>query len=454
MNGSESPAAGAPHVLVVAYHYPPAGGVPVRRVLRVLRHLPASGFRCSVLTADHPFDPYHPEDPDGLEGLPPVAHCLRTPARSGIERALSRIWAWRTRAAVGAPSSEAAGAAAPGTGLAGLRRWLQDVWLFPDTKRFWIPGAVREALALHARDPIDVIWATGYPWSSFELAARIASEIARPYALDYRDGWTSNPRRAWDTARQRAREERLAAGAAFVTAATDWIRDELRGRVPGTRIETMTNGYDPSEIPPDTPPAQGTAHCSFTYTGTFNDAWPPTPTDQSPWWLLRAVARLAPAVRADLRIRLIGRMPDAVRRHVVAEGLDDSVEIAGPVSHRAALGAQRAADHLLLIVSDAPGSAGILTGKLVEYAGARRPVLALVPEGEARQAIERAHLGTAIAPRDEAAIADFLEGAVRDWRRSGRPPDTADAPAFLASTQVEGLAALLREASVDGRDGR
>ncbi len=443
-----------PHLLIVAYHYPPAGGVPVRRVLRVLRHLPRAGFRCSVLTADRPFDAYHPEDPDGVERLPPVEHCLRPPARAAIERVLSR--AWRARGAAPAPvAPPAAGSTGEQTALLSrLRRFVQDYWLFPDPKRFWIRGAVNEAVALDRRDPIHAVWATGYPWSSFEVAARVGRALKVPVGLDYRDGWTSNPRRAWDTARQRRAEEALVGGAAFVTAATDWIAAELRQRVPDTPIVTMTNGYDPAEFPSEDRVTPDLDRCTFTYTGTFNDTWPPSAMDQSPYWLLAALERVPPEIRADLRVRLIGRVPEAVRTHVTQRKLAETVEIVGPVSHEAALVAQCAADYLLLIVADAPGSAGILTGKLVEYAGARRPIVGLVPEGEARRVIEREGLGAAIPPRDEAAIATALEQAVVEWRTSGRPGPAPEVGTLRADVQIQTLASKLRTALADSKSGR
>ena len=454
MTVSQAPGAGrppsggsTPHVLVIAYHFPPAGGVPVRRVLRVLRHLPVQGLRCSVLTADRPYDPYHGQDPAGVDSLPATAHIVRAAAHSGAERGLAALWhlsgalrrRWQPRSGAGPTTADM-----PVQG-AGPRRWLQDRVLFPDPKRAWAKAAVPAFETLHRADPVDAVWATGYPWSSFWLARELGRSFGIPYALDYRDGWTANPRGVWDTPRQLALERELVEGAGFVTAATDWLRDDVNERfAPRMPAETMTNGYDAAEYPRLDRTLLDPERCIVTYTGTFNDAWPPSPADQSPWWLLQAIGRLDTGTRAALRVRLVGRVPVAVRDAVAQRGLGDVVDVVGPVSHGRALAHQVAADHLLLIVSDGPRSGAILTGKLVEYAGARRPVLALVPEGEARRVVEKFALGRVVGPREVDAIASVLARTVSDWRAVGRPPDAPVVAELSASVQVARLAAALQ----------
>ncbi len=439
------------HALVVAYHLPPAGGVPVRRPLRVLRQLPKLGWRCSVLTAERPFDAYHPVDPSGMEAIPPVEHELRIPAHAAAERILAAVWRRASRW-----SADAAAAVSETDEVAGgrLRRWVQDRWLFPDPKRFWARAALAPARELAASDPIDLVWATGFPWSSFRLARDLAGAIGCPYALDYRDAWTANPRRVWDSERQRSLERELYEGAALVTAATDWIRDDLRGRFgAGTRVETMTNGFDATESPEPDPALLDAERCVLTYTGTFNDAWPPAPGDQSPWWLLQALEDLPEIVRRKLRVRLVGRIPGAVSRAVSA-GLSDVVEVVPFVPHPRALQYQLAADHLLLIVSDAPGSAGILTGKLVEYAGARRPVIALAPDGEASRIIRTHRLGVTVPPRDTKAIGTEIVGIVERWVRDGRPDPVPEATDLRAEVQTRALAGWLEQTLEAPRTGR
>ena len=434
------------HLLVVAYHFPPAGGVPVRRVLRLLRHLPEHGWRCSVLTAQRPYDPFHPEDPGELTQLPPVECVLRPPARAGPERTAAA--GYRLLAGLARRLGRGRLGRGSATASGGLRRRLNDGWFFPDPKRWWVSGAVREGRALFSRDPFDGVLATGYPWSAFLVARGIRAATGCPMALDYRDDWTGNPRRLWSTPRHLALERSLLRSSQLVTAATDGIRQALRARAgTGVPVETVTSGWDPAELPEPDPRLAGAPRLVLTYTGSFNDALPPSGADQSPYSLLQAVTRLGAPLRGSLRVRLVGRIPASYRRWIREQGLSELVEVEGPVTHRRALQHQLAADWLWLYVGDAPGTAGILTGKLVEYAGARRPVLALAPEeSEAARAVGRHGLGRVVPPGDVAAIAAALERCIEEYLRSGRPPDLPPSEPLSASRQVERWAALLHEA--------
>jgi glycosyltransferase involved in cell wall biosynthesis len=444
------------HALVVSYHFPPAGGVPVRRVLRILRHLPTQGWRCSVLTADRPFDPFHGDDPAGLAALPPVERVLRAPARSGLERVLARgfeLWSGATRLLRRpAPLGESDGPAG-GT----LRRLLHETLTFPDAKRGWVPGAVALGRAAAREDPFDLVLATGFPWSSFMVADRLRQELGRPMVLDFRDAWTQNPRGLWTGPRNTRLEAELVSRAAAVVAATDWIRDHLRSlypRIPPERFVTVTNGYDPAEQPPPDPALRDRQHLVLAYTGTFNDALPPSRFDHTPYYLIEAIRRLPAEARAALRVRLVGRVGPAYRAHVRALGLDESIELVPPVAHARALQYQMEADVLVLVVCDAPGSAAVLTAKLVEYVAARKPILALAPDCEASRTVQAHELGWVEPPTDVQRIAKRLESLIDDWRGGALRRERPDVPSLAAPVQVERLAKVLTWALSPAADGR
>lgn len=441
------------HLLVVAYSFPPAGGVLVRRMLRFSRHLPKHGWRVTVVSADRPYDPFHPDDRTGLDAIAPGTRVVRAPARSGLERALVR--AFRAlqglragRAARSSTAASAGPAAATGAGPEGgrARRLLNETLTHPDPKRPWVRGAVAAALRVARADPFDLVLATGYPWSDFLVGERVCDALDVPLVLDFRDAFSLNPRELWSGPRCRGLEARLVARAAAITLATDWIRDAMRSRhasVSPERFVTITNGYDESERPPADPALREPGRLVLAYTGSFNDALPPSRFDHSPWHLLEAVRRLDARDRAALRVRLVGRVGPNHRRYVEQAGLADVVEVVGPVPHARSLQHQVAADVLLLVVGDAPSAGAILTGKLVEYAGARRPVLALAPDCEASRVVRRHGLGWVEAPEDVARIAERVAALLADWRAGRLPAQTPPVPELDAAVQVARLAALL-----------
>jgi glycosyltransferase involved in cell wall biosynthesis len=401
-----------------------------------------------VLTAERPWDPHHPLDPAGLAEIPAETRVLRAPAHSGLERTLAAgLRAWqrrpRRRAQRIGPAASAAVGGAP-------RRWLHETLAFPDPKHPWIGGAVRRAEAALRRDPPDAIFATGYPWSCFVAADRLGARLGAPVVLDYRDAWTLSPRELWTGPRNRALEARLVARAAAVTTVTDWISAAMRERFGRGEddVVTLPNGFDPAEYPEPDPALRCEGRLEVVHTGTFNDALPPSRFDRTPFHLIRAATKLAPDVRRRVRIRLVGPLGPNYRRLIAEEGVGDVVQWEGPVPHRRALQHQVSADVLLLVIYDCPGAAGDMTGKLVEYAGAGRPVLALAPEGEAARFVREHGLGQVVAPTDEAAIAARLAQLVRECDAGGGLAATSPGAASLsAAAQARRLAALLERIS-------
>lgn len=431
------------HVLIVSYYFPPMGGVPVRRVLRFLEHLPSFGWRCSVLTADRPYDPFHPTSEQGLEHLPPVERVLRAPAHAAFERLV--VLGYRSLASLLRRARPSGASSSRGDVEGGdFRRLLYDTVFFPDPKCRWAAGALREFTELARSDPPNLVLATGYPWSAFLLGDRVARRIGAPVLLDFRDAWTTNPRPLWSGSRHVALEKKLVTRSAAVVTATEGIRDALHERHPELEGACpILNGFDAPAVTPPHESLEDPEHFLLVYTGTFNDALPPSSYDVSPYFLLQAVRRLPAEARRALRIRLVGRVPESYRRWIAERGLLDVVEIRGSLPHSEALRHQRAADALLLVIYDAPGASGVLTGKLVEYAGSGRPVLALAPEGEAAGWIRSRRLGWVEPPRDTRLIAKRLESLVRDWRAGSYVRNHPPVEELSAATQIRRLAGIM-----------
>jgi glycosyltransferase involved in cell wall biosynthesis len=430
-----------PHVLVVSYYFPPIGGTTVRRVLRFLRYLPRLGWRCTVVCADRPHHPFHPDDPEALSALPPVEAVLRAPARPWLEKLMGHGQALLQAARPGSDGDDSDGRVGRR-----LRRLLHETVAFPDPKWLWIRGAVQAALARAREAPYDVVFATGYPWSAFVAAERVARKLGVPFVLDFRDAWTLDPREIWDAPRNRRLERDLISQAANVTAATDWIRDRMRERCPevaAERITTLTNGYDPEESPGAAPELAVPDRFVLTYTGTFNDTLPPSSFDQTPYYLIEAVSRLEARERALLRIRLVGNLGPLYRAHIRRLGLAEVIEVIDPVSHTRSLQYQLASDVLLVVVYDCAQAPAVLTGKILEYVGARKPILALAPEGEASKLVWSHSLGWVEPPRDVERIRNRLAQLIESWQSGSLPVRLAGVPEFSAELLTGRLARIL-----------
>jgi len=326
----------------------------------------------------------------------------------------------------------------------------------------WLNPAARACAALK-REDVDLILATGPPFLSFRLAAQIAMRLNRPYVLDYRDLWTDNP-----FARRLARpsamsEERLLiAGAAAVTVVSNRVADSLQENYSvGDKVCVVTNGYDPEDLSGVQPRSFG--HFAIVYTGQF---YPPKHVIDP---LLAALVRLKtmPSVKRDWKFHYFGPHGALVREAIENKDLASDVVVHGNVPRRDALAALAGADLSIVITSVRESGSfadlGVVTGKVFEAIGLKKPVLAIAPRGsDLEKILTTSGLGQRFSGAEVELMARFIADLVNGRRVVPREPenyswteigDNVDAvlrgivaarPAFRAKTRLPSAEGLPR----------
>ena len=98
----------------------------------------------------------------------------------------------------------------------------------------------------------------------------------------------------------------------------------------------------------------------------------------------------------------------------------------------------RSADLLFLPMQDVPGRAGLVPGKTYEYLAAGRPILAAVPEGDARDLLSEAGAHV-VEPTDEAGMA----AVIRDELEHPSAPPSAPLERYEYAAVTRRLAEIL-----------
>jgi len=438
-------------VLMVSYYFPPSGGPGVQRVLKFVHYLPARGFLPVVLTV--PENAAFPVRDESLAAeIPPEAAIVRSPIREfyGLyARAAGRRRGKKGETAAAPPPNLVTTAATGNGALGRVLTWLRGAVFVPDGRMGWLPGGTRAGVRAVRDHGIEVVYASGPPFTAHWIARRVAERTGLPLVLDYRDPWTRAPFYPRRPPLARAIDERLERSclrrARAVIPVNEAIRSDLLARHsdldPG-RFHVITNGWDPADFAGLT--ADPGATWTVTHTGTLPGGLPAA--------FPRALASLLrddPALAEKLRVRFIGHTPPDVAARLTEPPLDRIVRIEPYRPHRASIEALLESRLLLLAIEDGPAARGILTGKLFEYIGSGVPILALVPEGEASALIERTGCGRALRGSDEAGIRAALWEAVaafRQVRRPFGPPQPGSAEAYARPALTDTLAGILRQA--------
>lgn len=403
-------------VLVVAYYFPPLGGSGVQRVAKLVKYLPEHGWQPTVLTARPgayvAFDASLAEEV-AAAGVEVVATRTLDPTRAGQGR---------TVAATGAQ-----------------RRWLTaltDGLFVPDNKLGWAPFALREGARQLRRRSFDAVYATAPPYTGLLVAARLARRFRLPLFVDLRDDWLGNPRHRYPTAwhrRLHARlERRVLRQATGMSVISEAMRAAVVARHPelAERVRVLPQGFDPADFDPGVdPPRDGVFR--LLYSGMFYDAQRPDTFLVGLRWFLER----HPEARVEALFA--GLVPAGFEALVNRLALTSVVRYLGYLSHAEVTRRQQQADVLWMTVGLRPGAEGISTGKLFEYMGTRKPVLGLVPEGTAAEALRAYGAGILVPPDAPEAVGEALESLFGAWQAGALP---APSEAYVQRHDRERLA--------------
>jgi glycosyltransferase involved in cell wall biosynthesis len=391
--------------LLIAYYFPPIGGGGVQRSLKFARYLPEFGYDVTVITGPGTtVDRWSPAD-DTLQAE--IGHAdIRRVSESEPDQT-----SWQIR----------------------REKWLG---LHSHWSRWWIDGVVDAGRGL--TDGIDVVIASVPPYQTAEAAMALSHELGCPWVADLRDHWAvdelmiyaSGLHRRWDLRRMR---KMLGTAAAVLAVSPEGAR-RIRGQVKeltGRPVVSIPNGFDPHDFDDATPERLDgvfrIVHAGSLYTDIgLRQRWKlrrllggsTKGVDILPHSLinlLQAIEQLVqrdPSLRSRIELLLVGVVADTDRK--LAEQ-SQVVRMTGYVPHREAIDLMRSADLLFLPMYNlSPGlRAATVPGKAYEYLATQRPILAALPEGDARDMLVQAGNAYICAPDDVDAMAAAIEGQLK-----------------------------------------
>ncbi|UFS69141.1 glycosyltransferase [Geomonas sp. RF6] len=414
-------------LLFVTFYYPPAGGVALpgsQRAVKFVRYLEKqSVWVLTVETSCYP--PFVSRD---FDREVPVKGEKIAFARSydlfqvllALRRALRRALG-RGRGKVEAQGMAAAGGSEalprhPRSLAQKVKDFVYDLCHYPDGASGWILPALRAGRSIVRKEKIDLVLASGMPWSALVVAWLLHKVTGVSFAVDFRDPWIGNPfhesKGVLLDALGRYLERRIVHDAALVSANTEPLRDEFLARYPEqprSKFVVLSNGYDPEDfrtLQPDAETAAESgpdrlvlAHAGFLYGRR----------DPSP--LLEALERLIASDRCQpgeflfLQIGTVQLDYDFHERYrsLMERGVMRDL---GPFPFAECLRELQRSDVLVLIQ---PNTRTQVPSKLYDYLCLNRPILTITPhDGALGRMVTQHRFGDLFDQTDVAGIADRL----------------------------------------------
>lgn len=250
--------------LFISYFYPPAGGSGLpgsQRTVKFIRYLRAVE-KSYVLTLEPQGYPqgmllnFTPSLPIRNEVI------VRTPVKDQFARVMQLRTVLQRRASQEAenlpdtssevtPEVEAEGKFTRSP-LQRFKDFVYHSYYFPDQIAApWLRPAVKAGVRLVRANNINIIFATGMPWTALVVGRMVAAKTGVPFIADFRDPWLGNPfleSKGWLLdQRERLCEQKVVEQAALVTANTVPLQEEFIRRYPqvgAEKIISLPNGYD------------------------------------------------------------------------------------------------------------------------------------------------------------------------------------------------------------------
>ena len=275
---------------------------------------------------------------------------------------------------------------------------------------WWIKGATE--LGTRVGAGVDLVLASGNPYYTADAGAEVARRLGVPWIVDLEDPWAFDEMRVHPTALHHRAELRwmrrsLRTVSAVITCAEE-AAVRIRRGMPELADRPIVNvpiGFDREDFPPAGAVERDDGAFRIVHTGTMHTdlglrhratarrrrLLGGTSVDvdiltRSPVFLLAAVEALIarePALADRIEVHLAGALTEADREVV---GRHRFVRTPGLLDHSETVALMRSADLLFLPMHELPPGrrAGLVPYKTYEYLAAERPILAAVPDGDAR----------------------------------------------------------------------
>jgi glycosyltransferase involved in cell wall biosynthesis len=285
------------------------------------------------------------------------------------------------------------------------------------------------------------------PYESAQGAMRLAQQLRKPLVADLGDPWALDEMMVFVTSAHRRLE--LARMRAYFRAASAVVLSTREAAARALQqfpelhakpVEVIPNGFDAADFAGPPPQRDDDAfrivHTGYLHTefgllqrraGRARRALGGTVPGldiltRSHVYLLEAVDRVLagdPSLAAKLEVHLAGVLTPA---DIEVASRSSAVRTYGYVPHSETVGLVRSADLLFLPMQNLPPGvrATIVPGKTYEYLASERPILAAVPDGDARDILAEAGSALLCRPDDVTAMAEAIARQLAA-RRAGRP---------------------------------
>ena len=390
-------------VLILAYYFPPLGMGGTQRVAKFVKYLPKFGWHPTVVTVKNVA--YYAYD-YSLLGDVRSAHVVRT-GSADPQRVLAKI------KKAGVHQTQNQHSFDPSSKLTRLLNILNKVlsiFLIPDSKVLWLPFAISAATNLLKTQKFNAVITTSPPHSIHFAGMYLQRRFKIPWIADFRDGWVGgefqNEILFFQQRINQWLQSKVLERADHIVAVSEGLALFLKKNLHGNdrKFTTITNGFDSEDFIRAPKREAQDNKFTFCHCGAVTAISDPDPFFSG----LKKALLNRPNLRNKVRVEFVGHvLLEKFAKTIRELGLSDIISLTGYKSHDQALSHMKSADVLLLTLSEKI-SPGFIPGKLFEYLGAQKPILAIIPPGDSSSILMQSGIAFIVYPSNSKKIGKVI----------------------------------------------
>ncbi|MFC2130936.1 glycosyltransferase [Bacteroidota bacterium] len=400
------------NLLIIAYYFPPSGGPGVQRVLKHVQYLPEFGWNPIVLTVSN--GQFPARDESLLEKIPgniPVyrSHIYEpydlyrklTGKKQGTAIDVNVIKKDDQKISFKEKIAE----------------FIRATFFIPDARAGWRLSAGKAINQIRKEHKIDAIYSSSPPYTCSLIARNFKRRSGLPWIAGFRDPWRgfiSTPKR-WFIPEliDIMMEKSVFTEADAVECAWEGIIKDALGKYPmlnKSKFHHIPNGFDSADFPKVE--KKRNEKFTVTYTGSMYGRRNPASFFEA-IELLVSQGKIKPD---ELHLRFVGRFGAEVHEMFDKTSYKNAIEIIDYVPHNKSMEYLMLSAVLLLVVDESKESSEIVPGKVYEYIGVQRPIIAIAPhDGAIATLIEETKSGHVAHQTEIELTAEIIEDYYKQW---------------------------------------
>ena len=378
-------------VLVITYYWPPSGGAGVQRWVKFIKYFKDQNINPFIISVDPDFASYPLIDNSLTNDIPDNTNVYLTKTNepySFYKKINNNQTPYAGFANEGRPNF-----------FQKIARFIRGNFFIPDSRKGWNNFAYKKAVEILEKENIDTVITTSPPHSTQLIGLKLKETQNIKWIADLRDPWTdiyyykSMLHTKWAKQKDLNYEKRVIEKSDKVVVVSDSIKQLLLNKsnlVKESKIHIIPNGFDDDDFLVSS--KNNNSKFLLSYVGTITKDYP---LDS----IKKSISNL------NINLEFTGKADEPTKLL-----LNEVASFNNHVNHKESINLLLASDMLLLVIPKISNNKGILTGKLFEYLGARKPILCIGPtDGDAAKIIEECKAGKTFDYSDENGIYDFIE---------------------------------------------